>query len=44
MSFNNSLSGHSDKVNSVNFSPDALMLASGSDDKNIIIWSIINMK
>ena len=33
------LSGHSQQVNAICFSPDGRMMASGSDDKSIIIWS-----
>ncbi len=34
------LSGHSDWVQSVAFSPDGLTLASGGDDQTIKIWRI----
>ncbi|MEH2202506.1 MAG: hypothetical protein V7K53_00290 [Nostoc sp.] len=35
----NSLEGHSDNVTSVSFSPDGKMIASGSADGMVIIWS-----
>lgn len=34
------LSGHSDKVNAVSLSPDGKFLASGSNDKSVIIWDL----
>ncbi|MEC4885029.1 MAG: hypothetical protein SAL70_27470, partial [Scytonema sp. PMC 1070.18] len=33
------LIGHTNKVNSVNFSPDGKTLASASDDNTIILWN-----
>ncbi len=35
-----SLNGHTDSVNSVDFSPDNSLLASGSSDKTIKVWDI----
>ncbi|MEH2301047.1 MAG: hypothetical protein V7K88_19110, partial [Nostoc sp.] len=35
----NTLEGHSDVVNTVSFSPDGKLIASGSDDKTIILWN-----
>lgn len=34
--------GHRDRVNSVRFSPDDRLLASGGDDKEIRLWSVEN--
>jgi WD40 repeat protein len=34
------LSGHQGPVNAVAFSPDGKIIASGSDDKSIIIWNL----
>ncbi|MEH2243107.1 nSTAND1 domain-containing NTPase [Nostoc sp.] len=34
----NTLEGHSGAVNTVSFSPDGRFIASGSDDKTIIVW------
>lgn len=34
------LSGHSDDVHSVDFSPDGTLLASGSDDNTIKLWNV----
>jgi WD40 repeat protein len=36
------LSGHTQKVNSVDFSSSGLLLASGSEDFTIRIWSVEN--
>ena len=35
------LEGHTNKVKSVDFSSDNLLLASGSCDKSINIWSLL---
>lgn len=35
-----SFRGHSDYVNSVSWSPDGTMLASGSQDKKIFLWNV----
>ena len=35
-----SLQGHTDKINSINFSDDGKYLISGSDDNSIRIWSL----
>jgi WD40 repeat protein len=34
------LTGHTDSVNVIDFSPDGLRLASGSTDGDVIIWNI----
>jgi WD40 repeat protein len=34
------LEGHSDRVNSVSFSPDGQWIASGSKDKTVRVWSV----
>ena len=34
------LTGHTDKVNSVTFSPDGKLLASGGNDRAIKIWDV----
>ncbi|MEH2238817.1 serine/threonine-protein kinase [Nostoc sp.] len=39
-----SLKGHSSDVNSVAFSPDGTILASGSDDKTIKLWNLASEK
>lgn len=39
-----SLTGHTDVVNSVVLSPDGKMLASGSNDKTVIIWDLATGK
>jgi WD40 repeat protein len=39
-----SLKGHSDRINSLAFSPDGKILASGSDDKTIKIWQLATGK
>jgi WD40 repeat protein/Tfp pilus assembly protein PilF/uncharacterized caspase-like protein len=36
------LSGHTDDINTVVFSPDSKILASGSDDKTIMLWDLQN--
>lgn len=41
---NYTLSGHTDKVWSVAFSPDSKLLASASYDSTVRIWSVINGK
>ncbi len=38
------LSGHSDQVRSVAFSPDGKTLASGSDDKTVKLWNVADGK
>jgi WD40 repeat protein len=38
------LEGHSNKVNSVSFSPDGEYLASGSDDYTVKLWSVESHK
>jgi WD40 repeat protein len=40
----NRLEGHQDSVTSVSFSPDGQMLASGSLDKTIKLWSVRDAK
>ncbi len=39
-----SLKGHSDRINSLAFSPDGKILASASDDKTIKIWQLATGK
>ena len=34
------VSGHNNAVNCISFSPDARYLASGSEDKKLIIWKV----
>ena len=36
------LEGHTDRVNSVSFSPDGERVVSGSDDKTIRVWDVSN--
>jgi WD40 repeat protein len=38
VTFKYGLQKHQSNVNCVKFSPDAFYLATGSDDKSIIIW------
>ncbi|HEY1047017.1 MAG TPA: WD40 repeat domain-containing protein [Bacteroidia bacterium] len=38
------LTGHADDVNSIELSPDEKTLASGSNDKTIIVWDLSNGK
>jgi len=37
------LKGHSDRVNSVSFSPDGTRIVSGGDDKTLKVWDISSL-
>lgn len=38
------LIGHTDKVNSITFSPDSILLVSGSADRSVCLWDIHTLK
>lgn len=42
--FNSSLLGHTNWVRSAQFSPDARIIVSGSDDKTVKIWDLATKK
>lgn len=43
-SFNSSILGHTNWINSAQFSPDARIIVSGSDDKTVKIWDLVKKK
>ena len=42
--FKTSILGHTNWIRSAQFSPDARIIVSGSDDKSVKIWDVANKK